>query len=279
MNNLVKIDMAKLELSGTTYDAFQDIFQTAYEAFSKDTTQLIVRNYEPEKFKGESGGLNGYGYFHLRRALANLNLHDFVKVYKRKPPKPAPQIKFKIKRQGDKYGYSHICDTKEEAEDYLKNLKSTQTFEMVPFIERERAYSYLEVHPTTKGFMAYKKGDFCPVQPTTIYVSEGKHIQTADKIGIGKGYVGAHHLYEKYFEPTKERLRVAWTRWGKDWSPAFDQLFRTTLATMKEEETKTEIQKLIDKLIPTLPKRRNLSVAVIQRELEKSAKLEAFVTA
>lgn len=231
---MTKIEMSKLELSRGGYQLFQTVFMKLYEAFSKGKEKVIIRYYSYGiQTKEESVGLNGYSYsyYHLKRILCNLNLHGFVKIFKRKPPKP-PDWK-----------------------------------------PGERVYSYLEVRPTAKGFKAFKNGGYCPIQSTTIYRYGRDDVVMPDRIGIGKGFLGYKELKEKYFDYAQKRFKVALSRWY-DWCKEFDVLFEVKLIALKEEEAAIEIQKLIDQLVPTLPKR--YTALRIEQELKQSTKLIAF---
>lgn len=139
----------------------------------------------------------------------------------------------------------------------------------------ERFYSYLEVHPTKKGFKAFEKGGLCKVPKTKIYTDyrTEQFIWTAEEIGIGKEYPGHDLLQQKYFDHAKNKYGVAMTRWY-NWCQEYDLLFRTKLAGLKEDAAATEISALINRLVPTLPNKQ--TNAKIQQELERTAKLEAF---
>ena len=225
----MEIDKSLLELSQSGYEQFQDSFRQLYEAFTEKSEPIKIQQHASEK----GHPLGWYSYQTQKRIVANLNLHGFVKVYKKKPAKPSDW------KPGD------------------------------------RIYSYLEVHATDKGFKAFKKGAFCPVPTTTIHISyePEETAQTAAKIGIGKGYLGHDGLLEKYFASAKDRYAVAMTRFY-EWTQEFDQLFKVKLVMLKEQEAAEEIEKLIQRLVPTLPVRRN--VARIREELKQTAKLEAF---
>lgn len=229
-STMAKLDLSKLELTTTGYAMFQSIFNTLYEDFTSGKTKIRIRTFaawtkdeeEKKRWDEEAGSFAdkgySYGYFHIRRTLLNLNLQGFVKVYKRKPPKPVNW------KPGDKI------------------------------------YSYLEIYPTLKGFKAYKHGAKCKI------VGNGE-------IGIGKGYPGKQHLFRKYFMPVKELYNIAISRWS-NWIKKYDSLWNTKLCSLTEEEAKPLIEELIQQLVPTLPHRYKR----IQRLLEKSQKLEKFIT-
>lgn len=223
----MEIDNNLLELSQSGYEQFQDTFRQLYEAFTEKSEPIKIQQHASEK----GHPLGWYSYQTQKRIVANLNLHGFVKVFKKKPGKPSDW------KPGD------------------------------------RIYSYLEVHATDKGFKAFKKGAFCPVPITYVHFSSEENVQTAAKIGIGKGYLGHDGLLEKYFASAKDRYAVAMTRFY-DWTQEFDQLFKVKLVMLKEQEAAEEIEKLIQRLVPTLPIRRN--VARIREELKQTVKLEAF---
>lgn len=226
-----EIDMRLLQLSQTGYEAFQEQFMRIYEMFEEKAFVVFRVCYLPEnleeyEFKGAY-----YSYYHARRVMANLNLHGFVKVFKRK----------------------------------------------VAAQNGERGYSYLEVYPTEKGRQAYENGDYCPVQATSLTwnISEENKL-SADKIGIGKGYATYDYLLDKVWNPKREQLGVAQSRWY-EWTKEFDLLYSSKLVTLKQEEAVKEIEVLIDHLIPTLPLRK--TQARILKAVEKNCKLESFTTA
>lgn len=238
----MKLDKSKLELSRTTYELFQTAFTKIYEAFNKGRKVVIVRQswWKVEDKDKISAGLWLESYYHLKRVIANLNFQGFVKVYRRKPPRPP-------------------------------NTPAG-----------ERIYSFLEVHPTEKGFKAFKNGARCSV-PTTVTYNYDKYTDASvrqtgyrNNVGIGKGYPGFEYLREKYYDPVKVKLKIAKTRWAKDWEHPIHELFAEKLVNLHEEEAKVEIEALIDKLIPTLPKNRR--VAKIKASLEKNQRLEQFIS-
>ena len=131
---------------------------------------------------------------------------------------------------------------------------------------KDRVYSYLQVYPTDKGRAMYEHDGECPIP---YWRKESPQV-----IRIGKTYRGYDHLKTK-FDPYKERLSVAMSRWYDEWMPAFDGLFEQTMINMTDTEAEQAIDTLIQKtLIPKLPVRKN--VAAIRNSLKQNMKLAQF---
>ena len=239
----MKIEESKLELSASGFEDFQTVFQKLYKHFMKSgnyADKVIIRqdywsSTDEEKDKKKNESADLWNYGYQEVKRILSNLNLHKFV-------------IVVKRKP------------------IKLPKS-----------KERIYSHLEVYPTEKGFNAFKKGDYCPIKPVKIYVGGGypeyKYELTSDKIGIGKGCLGYEH-YLKIFEKTKENLHISMSQWDKNWELAFHMLFRTKLCAMHEKDAQEEIIKLIQQLVPTLPRRRNDCKA---EKLKESAKLEIFV--
>ena len=226
----MEIDKNLISISGNGYQIFQTVFTKLYEAFSKGQKIVIVRN-SMDYVQGRE----------TKEESAGLSAHTY---YHSK----------RVLSNLHLNGFAIVYKRKPEKPANLK--------------QGEKVYSFLEVHPTDKGFEAFKNGAVCPLKAST-YGGYGGTV-SVDSVGIGKGYPGYDYLKEKFFDPARERYGVAFSRWY-DWEKAFDLLFETKLAKMKTEEAKVAIDKLIDSLVQTLPQRR--TSAAVHRNIEKCAKL------
>jgi len=138
----------------------------------------------------------------------------------------------------------------------------------------DKVYSYLEVHPTKKGFKAFKKGSFCHVEKQKL--GWNPPVYSADRVGVGKSFATYNQLLKDTWTPKRKRLGVAISRWY-NWTKEFDELYAQKLVTLKKKKAIKEIDELVARLVPTLPQRKS-RVKMLQA-LEKTAKLEDFVTA
>ena len=277
------------ELTHTGIKVFQTVFTEAYSQFAKDRQKLIVKQFR------ESESDIKEGYYHARKVLAILNANEFLKVIRRKPEKLPRKLwekagsfdkssdycnaEVRLRKENSQYEfdtrYSEEVPEDAEFNKWVGEYKHYKRASLYYRVQTPDVHSYLEVFPTGKGFKAFADGDFCPIKPVSIYLGEGEHKMSTDKIGIGKPYLGYQYLLNKYFIGKRGEYNICETRWFGQWLRGFDVLFTSKLCFMTVDEAVPEIEALIAELKAKLPAGRRSSKKLT---LQKTAKLESFIT-